>query len=63
MFFGSQKKDRNVFQSDTIDFEQARQQIRELAYQKWENAGCPEGRAEEFWLEAEREISGENTEI
>lgn len=60
MFFT--KKDQNVFQNETIDFEQARQQIRELAYQKWENAGCPEGRAEEFWLEAEREIFTEKME-
>ena len=34
-------------------------QIRELAYQKWANAGCPATNEEErnrFWFEAEQEI-------
>lgn len=30
-------------------------QIAQSAYFKWEAAGKPEGRAEEFWLEAENE--------
>ena len=30
--------------------------IRELAYEKWESAGCPEGDGVEFWLAAERQI-------
>ncbi len=30
--------------------------IAKLAYQLWENAGRPEGRAEEFWYEAERHL-------
>lgn len=34
------------------------QQIRELAYRKWEQAERPLGRDEEFWLDAEREILG-----
>lgn len=29
--------------------------IKELSYYKWENAGRPEGRSEEFWVEAEKE--------
>ena len=28
--------------------------IETLAYQKWQAAGCPDGRALEFWLEAEQ---------
>lgn len=31
-------------------------QIRTLAYLKWQEAGCPEGRSEEFWLAAEQEV-------
>jgi len=30
--------------------------IRDLAHQKWQAAGCPEGDGVSFWLEAEREI-------
>lgn len=32
------------------------QQIRERAYQLWEEAGRPEGRAEEFWFHAQADI-------
>lgn len=35
---------------------QAEQQIRERAYQLWEAAGKPEGREQDFWLQAEREL-------
>jgi hypothetical protein len=31
-------------------------QIRQRAHQLWELAGRPEGREQEFWFEAEREI-------
>lgn len=30
--------------------------IRELAYQKWEEAGCPSGDGHDYWLDAEREV-------
>ena len=30
--------------------------IRERAYEIWNTRGCPEGRADEHWLTAEREI-------
>lgn len=32
--------------------------IQELAYQKWQSAGCPSNEEEKnrFWLEAEQEI-------
>jgi hypothetical protein len=31
-------------------------EIRDLAYAKWEQAGCPEGNGVDFWLEAEKEL-------
>ena len=34
--------------------------IRERAYEIWERQGRPEGREQEFWDQAEREIVGEN---
>ena len=58
------KKDGSVFDANlndnsaSLNFEEVRQQIRELAYQKWESAGYPAGRAEEFWVEAEKELFG-----
>ena len=35
--------------------------IRERAYQIWQHEGHPEGRAQEHWHRAERELTGENT--
>lgn len=32
------------------------EEVCELAYEKWEQAGCPCGDGKEFWLEAESEI-------
>jgi hypothetical protein len=32
--------------------------IREHAFQLWQLNGCPEGRAEEFWLQAEAKELG-----
>ena len=32
------------------------EQIRRRAFQLWEEAGCPEGVGNEFWLQAEREL-------
>jgi len=37
------------------------QQIRQRAHRLWEEAGCPEGRDEEFWHAAERAIGEEQT--
>lgn len=36
----------------------ARRQIRDLAYFRWESAGCPQNRDLEFWTEAELEWVG-----
>ncbi len=32
------------------------EEIRQLAYQKWEESGCPSGDGFDFWVEAEREV-------
>jgi hypothetical protein len=32
-------------------------QVRQRAYELWEQQGSPTGREEEFWLQAEREIN------
>lgn len=39
--------------ADNLTMEDA---IRVLAYLKWNDAGRPDGRDEEFWLEAEKEF-------
>ena len=33
--------------------------IRDRAYQLWDQAGQPEGREQEFWYQAERELAEE----
>ncbi len=35
------------------------QTIRRGAYALWERAGCPDGRSEEFWYAARREMDGD----
>jgi hypothetical protein len=44
---------------NNLTFETLRQQIRELAYRKWEESGRPGGRDKEFWVSAERELFGD----
>ena len=39
------------------------QRIRERAYQIWEEAGRPEGKAVEHWLQAEAEIAASESEL
>jgi len=36
--------------------------IRELAYRKWQVAGCPEVDGMEIWLEAERELASQTSQ-
>ena len=36
-----------------------RKKVRARAYELWEQAGCPPGRDQEFWLEAERQLKEE----
>jgi hypothetical protein len=38
------------------------QKIRELAYDKWEQAGKPDCNCERYWLEAEHEYLAEHPE-
>jgi hypothetical protein len=35
------------------------EQIRKRAFELWEQAGKPEGREDEFWDQAQRELQGE----
>ena len=35
------------------------QRVRERAYEIWQNAGRPEGKSVEHWLQAEAEITAE----
>ncbi len=35
------------------------QHVRERAYEIWRNAGCPEEKSVEHWLQAEAEIAAE----
>lgn len=37
--------------------------IRECAYQKWLDAGCPEGDGVNFWLQAEAELMAQASRI
>lgn len=39
----------------TDELEAARKQVREMAFFKWREAGCPDDDELTFWLEAERE--------
>jgi hypothetical protein len=46
-------------QEEALAAETGSQQIRDLAYKKWEASGCPVGRDDEFWISAESELFGE----
>ena len=37
-------------------------QVRQRAFKLWEQRGNPEGYEAEFWLQAERELKGEETD-
>ena len=47
-----QRRDADQPPSGSIE-----EEIRVLAYYKWESSECPGGDGVEFWLEAEREIN------
>ena len=38
------------------------QEIRQLAFQLWQQAGKPEGKSDAFWYQAEKELLGEKSE-
>lgn len=44
-----------AYMSETAT-EPTHEEIELAAYFKWQMAGCPDGRSEEFYLEAEREL-------
>ena len=46
--------------TDAADARQSR--VRELAYHLWQQVGCPDGAADELWLEAENSIRAEEAE-
>jgi hypothetical protein len=43
--------------------ESLKEQIRVRAHELWELAGKPDGRHEEFWYEAEKEIKRESEDL
>jgi hypothetical protein len=43
--------------------EPTKEQVTRRAYQLWEQAGKPEGRDQEFYHQAERELAGQAQEI
>ena len=38
------------------------QRIRDLAYRLWQQRGCPQGRPDDDWFAAERQLSGQKAE-
>jgi hypothetical protein len=38
------------------------QEIRQLAFQLWQQAGKPEGKSDAFWYQAEKELLREESE-
>ena len=53
--FGSQPH-RPIPPADPGTLDVTEDDIRRLAYRKWEEAGRPEGDGSEYWLQAEREL-------
>lgn len=39
------------------------EEIRKLAYKKWEEAGCPVSDGVQFWLEAEADLSADDNVV
>jgi hypothetical protein len=42
-----------------MDVPMTEEQIRNLAYRLWEEAGSPEGMSDEFWLRAQQQLQSE----
>lgn len=45
-----------IYLSPKLYFPDLTEEIKKLAKQKWESAGCPAGMDEKFWLAAENEL-------
>jgi Protein of unknown function (DUF2934) len=43
-----------------MDFPVTEEQIRTLAFYLWEKDGSPEGKSDEYWLKAQRQLAGED---
>jgi len=43
---------------ESTNIESLKQEVRDLAYKMWEDAGRPEGDGSNFWTEAEKELFG-----
>lgn len=39
-----------------MDTQMTEEELRSLAYRLWEEAGCPDGRADEFWERARLQL-------
>ena len=52
------KTRKTIARSGTLSFEEAQDEVRNLAYLKWEAAESPDGGSDYFWLEAEMELFG-----
>ncbi|MEA3083216.1 MAG: hypothetical protein QOC89_913 [Paraburkholderia sp.] len=39
-----------------MDTQMTEEELRSLAYRLWERAGCPDGRADEFWEQARLQL-------
>jgi hypothetical protein len=48
--------ERAIPPADPDNLDVSEDDIRQLAYRKWEEAGRPDGDGTEFWLQAEREL-------
>jgi Protein of unknown function (DUF2934) len=48
--------ERGAYQTPEQCRDGCEEEIRHLAYQKWEESGCPSGDGFDFWVEAEREV-------
>jgi Protein of unknown function (DUF2934) len=44
-----------------MDTQVTEEELRSLAYRLWERAGCPDGRADEFWEQARLQLCPEKS--
>jgi hypothetical protein len=49
----------NFPKEKNMDVPPTEEQIRNLAYRLWEEAGAPEGRSHDFWVQAQQQLTSE----
>jgi hypothetical protein len=49
-----QRRSKEKIVSEQVDEAKQREQIAKLAYQLWQERGCPQDSAESDWIEAEQ---------